>query len=165
MRGAVKLCWVAFIQVAPSRRPGWTRTFTVVCVHSVVSSAAAAADASSGLWSSAAPSGNKLEVLPSFHVSTMSPALGSLSSPLDGEDLSSCMVLSSDASGLSSPQSLAVDTTSSSSPSLFWAFAAAALYFAISLLFLNEEIQEVSELTRPWKWRLRNWQRNYYYSR
>lgn len=146
------LCSVALIQLT-LRWPGWKRTFTNIFVHSVVISVSTAADASLAWRSSASAtlSGNKLEVLPSFHVTTMSPALGSLTSPFDGEDLSSAIVLSSDASGLSSPLSLGVDTTSSSSPSSFWAFAAAALYFAILLLFLREEIQKINELKSPWK--------------
>lgn len=131
---------VALTQRAPSRQPEWMRTFTGICVHSVAISASPAADSSLGLPSSSTVSENKLVVLPSFHVTTMSPVLDSLTSPFDGEDFSSCIVLFSDASGMSS--SLAVDTPTSSSPSLLRVFAAAALYFAISLLFLNEEMQK-----------------------
>lgn len=79
-----------------------------------VASTATAADASSCLFSSVAVSGNKQEVLPSFHVTTMSPPLRSLASPLDGEDLFSCSTLSLGGSG-----SLAGDASSSSSPPHF----------------------------------------------
>lgn len=79
---------------------------------------------------------NNWDTLPSFHVTTMFPALRSTSSELDGEGLSASSGLPSDGPGFLS----CCGTLCSSSPCL-WAIAA-ALYFAIFFLFLNKRRQK-----------------------